>query len=88
MDELTEEDLQDIVWGDHPDFKDVTKDSVDDTSRWHMYLSKVVRHVSGSFYSVQWQVGATEYQECDLDAVLVEVFPKEVTTTIYTTSKD
>ena len=87
--ELTEDDLQDIVWGDHPDYERVTEESVIDTSRWSVFYEKVVRdNGSGNFYRLKWQVGATEYQECDLGAVMTQVYPKRVTTTVYTTDKE
>ena len=88
MDALTKDDLKKIIWGGHPNYKDIVKKSVCDRNRWCLYYEKVVQHKSGRYYSLNWVVGATEYQECDLDPEITEVFPKEVTTTIYTTKKD
>lgn len=83
------EDFYDITFGDHPDYETVVGEEVVDTSRWSHFMKMVTREVkTGKFYEVTWEVGATEYQECEPDFQMVEVFPKEVVTTIYTTEKD
>jgi len=87
MENLTEEDLHGIVWGEHWDFEGITKERVEETSRWSMFCEKEVKEVkTGHFYNVSWQVGATENQECDLDARMVRVYPHQVTTTVYKTT--
>ena len=75
----TDDDLQDMVWGDHPDFETIVDESVIDTDRWHTYYESIIKEKgTGKFYNLSWAVGSTEYQECDLDARLFEVVPKEV----------
>lgn len=82
----TEEDYQEIIWWDHPDYESVTGAKVDDTSRWSNFMSMIVRKVgTEEYYDLSWKVGATEYQECDLDAAMIRVYPKEVTQVIYVT---
>jgi hypothetical protein len=80
----TEEDLQDMVWDDHPDFETVVSESVIDTGRCYIrYVSIIKEKETGKFFSLSWAVGSTEQQECELDALLFEVVPQEVTKTIY-----
>jgi len=51
-----------------------------------VYCSRVVQHTpTGNYYRLSWSEGATEYQDPDLNPTLTQVYPKEITTTIYTT---
>lgn len=89
MEYLTKEDLCDIVYGDHELFSDVTSEVLEGSSRWTLHYSKIVKDdVSGAFYRVFWEMGATEYQECELEPTMQRVYPKQVVTTVYTTQKD
>jgi hypothetical protein len=80
----TEEDLQDMVWDDHPNFETVVGERVIDTGRWYLRYESIVKEKeTGKFFSLTWAAGSTEQQECELDALLFEVVPQEVTKTIY-----
>lgn len=84
---MDQSELQEILWDDNGDFKEIYVEMVD-SDRWHIYYEKVVEQVStGNFYELQYGRGATEYQEWEGDISFVQVYPKEVTTTIYTTDK-
>jgi len=54
--------------------------------RWSL-TKRIVFHAEGRFYRLDYDVPATEMQDNDpfdyTDGELVEVFPKEVTTTVY-----
>ena len=80
---FTEEDWEAIIYGDSENFKPVTEESIVDTDRWHNYFERVFQHKSGRFVSVSWKVGATEYQECDLNPLGCEVRPVEKMVTVY-----
>ena len=83
------EDFEDITFGDHPDYKTVVDEEVVDTSRWSQFMRMVTKEIkTGKFFEVTWEVGATEYQECEPGFEMVEVFPKEIIKTIYTTKKE
>lgn len=85
---MSTDEIREVVWGDHKDFKTVVGESVIDTGRWENFMEMVVQQVStGKFYQIEWEEGATEYQECDFDPRIYEVFPKEVTQTIYVTKQ-
>ena len=87
--DLKTEDFYDIAFGDHPKYETVIDEHVVETSRWSKFMSMVTKDtVTGKLYEVTWEVGATEYQECEPDFEMVEVYPKEVTTTVYTNKKD
>jgi hypothetical protein len=80
----TEEDLQGMVWDDHPDFETVVGERVIDTGRSYVRYESIVKEKeTGKFFSLTWATGSTEQQECELDALLFEVVPQEVTKTIY-----
>lgn len=64
----------------------VEKPSVTDTDRWHTYYASVIHVESADRYFMgSWMVGSTEYQECDLNLEIVEVYPHVVTKTEYKT---
>jgi hypothetical protein len=56
--------------------------------RWSTQFEQVVKDTEGDFWLLAWESGSTEYQEVDFELVVTQVYPKEVTKTIYTTSKD
>jgi len=80
----TEEDLQDMVWGDHPNFETVVDESPTGASRWSTRYESIIKEKdTGKFFNLSWSVGSTESQECDLDVFLFEVVPKAVTQVVY-----
>lgn len=79
-----DEAVDDITNDWHDDFETVEKPSVFDTDRWHTYYEMVAKHKeSGTFWNISWQVGSTEYQECDFEPHIQQVYPHVVTTTVY-----
>ena len=78
------DDIEDLFYGD--EYKQVTDEEVVNTSRWSQFMEQILQHKpSGDYYRANWEVGATEYQEVDLEVELTPVFPKEITKTIYVT---
>lgn len=67
-----------------PDDVTVVKSpDVVDTGRWHILNEAVVKFSDESFARIRWAEPATEMQECDPNLESVEVFPRDVTTTVY-----
>ena len=61
--ELTREEGRDVVYDDHEDWDTIETDIVGKT-RWAVQKNGIFRHVpSGKFYSICWEIGATEYQD-------------------------
>jgi hypothetical protein len=72
--------------GDNTEFEDVVPESVYDTDRWTISYSKVVKEIAtGNFFDISWAVGATEYQDVELEPFIQQVYPIQVTKTEYTT---
>lgn len=89
MEEFDEKELEMILWGSNSDFKAVTTKEVDVRGRWALCCSQVFQHnPTGNYYRLSWAEGATECQDVDADPYLTQVYPKQVTTTIYTTEQD
>lgn len=77
---------EEVIWEDHPDFTAVTDENMEDGGRWHNSYDRVFEHKDGDFYDVSWTRGATEYQDEGVDNIrVVQVFPKEITVTVYVT---
>ena len=86
---MDNEEFYDITFGDHLDYNTVVDEEVVDTSRWYNLMKMVVQEIeTGKFFRVTWKAGATEYQEVEPNFQMVEVFPRQVMTTVYTTKKD
>jgi len=86
---LSDNDLYNMTYGDHPDYKLVEGEEVVDTSRWSNIMMAVVQEKeTGHFYQLTWESPATEYQECDPGFEMTQVYPKQVTKTVYTTKKE
>ena len=84
FDTTTYADLEEEVFcGDS--FTEVTKETIYETSRWRNYYRQVFKYdLDGTFWEASWARGSTEYQDEGIeDFSLVQVEPKEVTTTIY-----
>jgi len=85
---LTAEEAREVVWEDHEDFTTIEKKIVD-TSRWSIQYEGIFQHTpTGKFYSVDWQIGATEYQdespfEYEKEVEFTEVAPQEITVIKY-----
>lgn len=82
--------LAEIISGDDDDFIVVPgTDEIVDQRRWTTSFEIVVQEKSsGKYYQVYYERGSTEYQETDLfggddPVTVVEVEPKQVTTTKY-----
>lgn len=61
--ELTNQEARDIVYDDHEDWEEVESNIVD-SSRWSIQYVGVFKHLpTNKYYSLDWQVGATEQQE-------------------------
>ena len=86
---MTRDDFNDILWGDHPDYKIVEEPSVYRQSRWSVFKTAVAQHIpTGKFYQLDWGEGATEYQDGQCEpAYITEAKPVVVTKTVYNTVK-
>lgn len=68
------EEIEDLFYGS--DYTQVTDECITDTSRWSNYVEQVFQHKgSGKYYRANWEVGATEYQDVDMEVTLTEVEP-------------
>lgn len=78
------EEVDEIVNGWHDDFETMFPEHVIDTSRWSTFYEMVTKHkASGTFWQISWEVGSTEYQDVDFDPSFVQVYPHQITTTVY-----
>ena len=82
---LSRDKALDILYGNEGG--EVILDEIVDTSRWSVHHDLVVK-IDGKFYSAEYSVGATEYQnespwQNENEVEFVEVEPKEVTTIKY-----
>ena len=79
-----ESELLGMVYGDFDTFDVVVDEHVTGTSRWSNHWSAVVKHApSDTYFEFNWEVGATEYQDNDLNLTVHEVWPYEETVTKY-----
>lgn len=85
---MTPEEGRDVIGDDSEEFE-VIENKVEDTSRWSIQYSVVVKRLSdGKFFASGYSVGATEQQdeqpyEYDKFAEFHEVFPTTKTITVY-----
>jgi len=88
--DIDDKTFEEILWGDHEDFKAVTVTLIEDQSRWSIYKSCVYEQKStGKFFQAFWGEGSTELQEDQTEYwSFTEVEPKEVTTIVYSAVKD
>jgi hypothetical protein len=82
---LTEEEVEQIVWGDHDDFETI-EEQEGEGRRWSSTDTVIVKHIpTGKFYSVYWERGLTEMQENYFEAQEAKEVNK-VTKTVEVTS--
>lgn len=79
-----------LRWEDHEEyeyFEPVGERQIDGTSRWSTFYAQVYRDKrTGTFWEVSWSRGSTEMQdEGPEDIAVSQVWPHEVTTTVYKT---
>lgn len=84
---LTKEDARLLIWGDLEGFTVIKREMTDHT-RWSIHYDVVVqREKDGKFFSDSYSKGATEQQDERpyeyTEPNFTEVFPKQVTITIY-----
>jgi hypothetical protein len=58
-----------------------------DKGRWTTYFEQVVKDKEGKYWLLEWESGSTEYQDIDFSVEVTEVFPLEVTQTVYVTKE-
>ena len=86
QDYYSEDRSHDIILGEDEDYSVQTYARIVDTKSWsNVYEGVFTKVADGTFWRGTWEVGATESQEIDLGFALVQVYPKEVVTTIYVT---
>lgn len=69
-------------------FEGVTEAEYGDKGRWYIQVSQVYKRVAdNTYWCFSWQEGNTESQETDLDLCIEQVYPKQVTKTIYITKQ-
>ena len=89
--DLSVEDMKELIWGCLDGYQDVVKPEISEQSRWHTFWFKIIQQTeTGNFYDLSWARGSTESQdEGPENVTIMQVYPHEVTTTIYnTTQKD
>lgn len=67
------------------DMETVVEEHPTGQSRWSTFYEKVVKDKDGNYWELSWESGSTEQQEIDFELSVTQVYPKEVTTTIYVT---
>lgn len=72
----------DVDWFKPQGYVSDTYDIVGET-RWSVYKTAVWGFDDGSFAEVNWEEGATEYQETDANLSIIEVEPYEETVIKY-----
>ena len=83
---IDDDAFEEILWGEHEDYEDVTKETSTGSSRWHTHYTKVIKHKSsGSFFRCSYARGSTEQQEDPEGYAIVEVEPYQVVVTKYKT---
>lgn len=87
---MNRDEILEVAYGDHPDYKTVTDAEIYDQSRWSVYKSMTVKNLkTEEFFTVWWGEGATEYQEDqDEPCGMYEVTPVEVTVIKYIKKKE
>ena len=69
-------------------FEEVTEAEYGGKRRWTTPFSQVFKRVADeTYWRFSWQEGNTEYQEVDFDLDIEQVYPKQVTKTIYVTKQ-
>jgi len=71
-------------------FKEITSAEITGDSRWSKFYEQVWQDTrDGTFWEISWSRGATEYQDNGTEDVSVQqVWPREVTRTIYVNSPE
>jgi len=79
---VTPDEIEDLFYGDR--YQQVTEETVVSTSRWSNSIEQVLYDTADcKYYLAEWEVGATEYQDVDMEVILTQVEPYEVTVTKY-----
>lgn len=92
LESLSDSDWSEFLYGDHDvceEFVAVTEPQHNGKSRWEDHYQQVFRHnIEGTYWSVFWSRGATEYQdEGPQDVQFCQVYPEVVTVIKYVTKK-
>lgn len=84
-------DFEKILFDDDSDYTPESAEEIDSQDRWTTRFSRVYKQLStGKFFRLDWERGSTESQYLDHEDCfwgIVEVFPRQVTTTVYFTQK-
>lgn len=84
--EFPRKDIEELLWGgDVPGYEIVVDANLDGTSRWAKQMHTIFRH-DGSLWRIDWETGATEYQEVDqlpYGPIAYQVVPRTVETVVY-----
>jgi hypothetical protein len=82
--------LDNIIYGDDPEFETIEKETAIGQGRWYTYWTMIVKYKpTGHFYQVKYNKGSTEMQdEGPMDITIDQCWPQEVTRTIYTTKRE
>ena len=87
LDKMLEENAEyeyETFWSWSKDYE-VVKSEIIDQRRWVTVWENVVTHKDfpEEFVRVRYELGSTEYQEAELNAEFVQVYPQEVTVVQY-----
>ncbi len=89
MENLTEDQLKEIVWEDDPDYESVTGETIIDQSRWSTYFENVFLRLSDkTLWRFYWSRGSTESQDEGPEGIsYAQVYEKTVMRIEYSTAK-
>lgn len=83
---FTEEELDDMNWGDHPTLNKISS-TISDQDRWHTYFDVIFEDTSdNTFWFIVRKDGSTEQQEAYEpwgDLIAYQVKPVEKTVIVY-----
>jgi hypothetical protein len=90
---ITRAEARLIIGEDHEEqefFESVQGPDITGDSRWSKFYEQVFKDTrDGAFWEISWDRGATEYQDEGPENVTVQqVWPRQVTRTIYATTPE
>jgi hypothetical protein len=87
MSDIPFEVNEDLMWKNPTGWVDAQGRTIVDKGRWTTYLERVITDGS-RYFRVNWSEGNTEYQDPADCVEVVEVWPKQVMTTVFLMKKD
>jgi len=73
-----------LDWEDLPEYDCVEEGIIDEKSRWQVYVHNTYLHKpTNTYWRIDYDAGATEYQESTGEVFVKQVTPKTKTITVY-----